>query len=360
MNRIEQRSSDRGTNVESAKAAGDSVWSSTDWSGQQPPSNSLARRLRELGRQIVCSIKIRRPEFLVAEIPLIGIPSVSALSSPSELVSYPFLEVVLIILFLFNIGDLLNCLCDRDTDTAEKSHLASAVREVGTKSVLAQVACTAAIVLTLSSILAHQTDRPWLVACVVLGIVLSASYSVPPTRFKSRGVLQLIWYWGTLFFAPMLFTLLALSHETVRLSQILIPAAFSTVQSGIVLINNAEDYLEDRQQNIFTCSVELGLPLVISLACVLILVGGVALLSELTRIGYLNHAPEVYQLLLSLTSASLGWIVFSVLKVRKSVMSSCEQNAMVSVKRAAKFVPAWLTIIAWSTFVMLMIARWHQ
>ena len=81
-----------------------------------------SHRLRAVARDL---LRIRRVEFALAEIPIIALPLVIAGASWSVLRTGALWEAVVLFFLLFNFGDMINCLADRDLDAIYKTHLAA-------------------------------------------------------------------------------------------------------------------------------------------------------------------------------------------------------------------------------------------
>ncbi len=219
---------------------------------------------------------MRRPEFFRAELPILLVPAMLSATSLGALASVPFFEGVLLFFLLFNVGDMVNCWFDRDVDLHRKTHLAEAIARVGRGSLLAQIVISARIATALAVQLALTLDRPWLAPAGLLGAILGAGYTAPPLRLKSRGVVQLAAYVGLLFVAPMLMVAGVFS-ERPSVEVLLASLSFGAMQTGVLLVNTAEDLDEDEREGIRTVAVALGARGSIVLARALVLCGGVLL-----------------------------------------------------------------------------------
>ncbi len=58
---------------------------------------------------IVYSLRIRRVEYRIAELPIFLVPVFLTITNTSELLSVPFWGGLCVFFFLFAFGDLLNC-----------------------------------------------------------------------------------------------------------------------------------------------------------------------------------------------------------------------------------------------------------
>jgi 1,4-dihydroxy-2-naphthoate octaprenyltransferase len=133
--------------------------------------------------------------------------------------------------------------------------------------------------------------------------------------------------------------------------------AFGLTQTGVILVNNAEDYPEDRHLGVRTAVVALGLSRGIGLAAALIAVGGVGLLAGF-HAGFFRHLPPATGLGLVPLVVSVAAVGWSVTRLWWRVRGSPEAGAIAAVKRAAKWVPLWITSVALSSLAAA--AVWYR
>lgn len=217
--------------------------------------------------------RVRRPEFFRAELPILLIPALVCSPDAASLLSLPFLAGVVLFFLLFNVGDMVNCWWDRDVDLHRKTHLAEAVAQIGRQSLMTQIVVSAVAATALAAYLAWTLDRPWLAPVGAIGVLLGISYTAPPLRLKSRGLWQLPTYIGLLFVGPMV--MVAGIFEAWPGTDLLLAAlGFGIMQTGVLLVNTAEDLDEDERERIRTIAVVLQTRGTIQLARALVLVGG--------------------------------------------------------------------------------------
>jgi 4-hydroxybenzoate polyprenyltransferase len=294
---------------------------------------------------IVYSLRIRRVEYRAAELPIFLVPMLLTIRDLSAFRSTAFWEGLLIFLFLFAFGDLLNCLADRDLDAIYKPYLTEAVYGIGIRGVLLQAAVSAAAATALAAHLAWLLDRWLLLPAVLVGLFVAAAYSLEPFRLKSRGCWQLSFYWLGLFTGPMLFSALLFSDRP-SWGVLAVAVAYGMLQTGVILVNTAEDYPEDRQMGVRTAIVTLGLPRGIATAVTLTLAGAAALLLSFTslllvRTGTVGTAIALLPLLGACAAVSLG-----IWRLRQRMHGRTEEKAIGEMKRSARWVPVWITSTA--------------
>ncbi len=298
-------------------------------------------------RYLLYMLRIRRVEFRIAEIPIVAIPLLLLLPDTGPLRTFYLWEGVFIFFLLFAFGDMINCLADRDLDAVYKPHLSEAVYGLGVRFVTFQVVATALFALALSIHLSWVLDRWSLAALVAIGLVLGAAYSVKPVQLKGRGLAQLICLWLIIFVGPMLFVAY-LIDAGLSIPVLVFAAAYGMLQMGIILVNTAEDYPEDLEARITTSVVALGLHRGIELAFWLAGVGSVAVLITLAvMLNERGISPLRLTVLIPPLAACI-YVLQSMAKLRRSIRGANLSESIQKVKRAAKAVPLWVTLVAWS------------
>lgn len=288
---------------------------------------------------IVYSLRIRRVEYRLAELPIFLIPALLSMHSTTQLYGAIFWEGLIVFFFLFAFGDLLNCLADRKLDAVYKPQLSEAVAGIGVGGVLVQAILSAVAAIVLTIHLVQMTGHWLLLPGVFVGLALAAAYSIEPVRLKGRGLLQLVFYWLGLFTAPMLFSaMLFTSLPSWQL--ILVCVALGAAQTGPILLNTAEDYPEDRDANVRTVIVATGLHTGMHLALGLTFAGGLSLV-----IAFSVHANQSWPY--SLWLAPLAIAVFSasiaIYRLIRSLRTAGSNEAILLVRNSARFAPLWLT-----------------
>jgi 4-hydroxybenzoate polyprenyltransferase len=277
--------------------------------------------------------------------------------STSDFTSGPFIEGLLVFLFLCALGDLVNCLADRELDSVYKPHLTEAVLGLGIRGVIFQAVLSALAAIVLAGHLAWMLDRWIMFPATLLGCGLSVAYSVEPIRLKKRGLWQLAFYWLGLFTGPMVFAALILEaspHWTIYL----VCFTFGMMQSGIILLNTAEDYPEDRAAGVNTVIVALGLERGIRLGYALTTLGSIALIAALATIIFKRTGSvSAFAALLPLLATS-SMVIIQLRLLSVAIRRKSEDDAIAIVRTNATKVPLWITgqalascLTAWLIFV---------
>jgi alpha-ketoglutarate-dependent taurine dioxygenase/1,4-dihydroxy-2-naphthoate octaprenyltransferase len=313
--------------------------------------NMLARPTHSKLQRFLKNSKIlRRPEFLPAEIPIFFIPILLSAEDFSFLRT-PELYVGLAgIYLLFNFGDMVNTYADRRVDAVYKSHLSNAIFELGDQGVRWQMRASVAGTVLISIWLTRHTGRWQFVPLTVIGWALGFQYSWQPLHLKSRGVWQLAALWAVIFFGPMAYT----SSLVTRFPQpavLTLAAAYGLLQVGVLMLNNAEDYTEDRAAGLHTAIVALGLHR--SMRVAQALTGGAGLLA-LGSFGYLFNAeklPKTAYLALLPLAGAVGYIARGYETVNQQIAGKDEAEATAIIKESGRLIPKWLMGTAFTSLL---------
>ncbi len=301
---------------------------------------------------------IRRKEFFVAELPIFLIPIFLSITAPNDFLNPSFLLGLAAIFLLFNIGDMINCYADYELDAIYKSHLSNAVYELGKKNVLIQIALSGILALGLTVWVSILSKQFYLIPLTLFGIFIGLQYSIKPFKFKSGGVSQLICLWGIIFFGPMIFTAI-ISNGFPSLVQLVLFALYGFHQMGIIMLNTAEDYTEDKNAGLNTIIVALGLHRAIRFAWWLVVASGVAL--QIVFLSLFYEYKTSLAVGLSLLVFTAGWlkIAFEYSKILQKIKDLDETEATKELKKNGMKVPEWLKIGAYTAlFVVLALFVW--
>lgn len=313
----------------------------------RPEKKSLARTLNNW-------LTIRRKEFFVAELPIFLIALLLSITSWNDFASPTLYMGLIAIILLFNCGDMINCYADYEQDSVFKSHLSNAVFELGKRNVLLQIIISASLALLLTIAVALMTHNYYLIPLTVGGTFLGLEYSIKPFKFKSRGFMQLICLWGIIFFGPMLYTSIITSGFP-SLPQLLIFTFFGLHQMGIILLNTAEDYTEDKLNGLRTIVITLGLHRAMNFALVLVIISGLALQVGMTWLIFENNL--LWYAYASIGIFTTGWMV--ILAEYYTIVSQLnlinEEKAIELIKKKGMNVPRWLKIGAYTFLATIVV-----
>lgn len=300
------------------------------------------------------SLRIRRPEFMVAEIPILLIVAF-LVARDGALATGTFAEAVALFFLLFHFGDMINCLADRDLDAVYKTHLSEAVKGLGVRNVKWQLALTVLAALGLAAHLSWVTRRPDILGLVVAGFALGSQYSVGPLRLKGRGLWQVAALWAVIFVGPMLLVGRVLGAEPWPALLVLI-GSYGAMQQGIVLVNTAEDFTEDRAAGIRTTAVSIGMNGCLALATLMVAAGGAGTLGVLGWMALQGQASSSRLLVLLPLLCAWAWVLWRVAGTwRAAAAKPDEESALTAMRPRARWMPLWITATAWTS----LFAAWQ-
>lgn len=298
-------------------------------------------------RYLLFMLRIRRVEFRIAEIPILAIPVLLLIRETSIVGTFAFWEGIFVFFLLFAFGDMINCLADRDLDAVYKPHLSESVYGLGVRFVTFQIVLSAILAVALSIHLSWLLNRWLIVGLTILGLLLGTAYSVKPVQLKGRGLLQLICLWTIIFVGPMFFVSQLVAADP-SIMVLVFAAVYGMLQMGIILVNTAEDYPEDRAAGIRTTIVELGLHTGIRLALLITIFGSVGTLATLA-VFYISVTTKAAWVVGILPAAgACFYVTAGIWRLNRAIADSALTESISTVKNSAKNVPVWITIVAWS------------
>ena len=312
---------------------------------------NILKRERPWWQPFSDSYKIRRPEFLKAEIPIVLIPALLTTPDFASLKSVSFFALLLLFALLLQIGDLVNCYADRQSDRVFKTHLSEAVRRLGKKNIMLQVGVMSAALMAIALLCWLMLGRPfWIPLGALIGAAMAALYSAGPKPMKRSGIWQVGWYVILLFVGPMVLvsgTFLEWPNANI----ILVAISFGLMQASVLLVNNAEDLREDIEAKVNTATVAIGKERVFDVALVAFSLGLVGLLSLLIKAS--PHSALAALILCACALATLFWIF--VLRKHSKIKSDEAFNRYI--KKQGKWVPRFLTANAWAALLLALASR---
>ena len=163
---------------------------------------------------------------------------------------------------------------------------------------------------------------------------------------KSRGLLQLAAYVGLLFVGPMAMVAGVFSAAP-SVALLLAATGFGIMQTGVLLVNTAEDLDEDEREGIRTAAVVLRARGTIRLARALVPLGAILFASVVA-----TGCPPVYWLGLLPLGAVAAWNERWLARLDRAMEGRDEAGRRTAVRAQGKHVPrrielgAWLALLA--------------
>jgi 4-hydroxybenzoate polyprenyltransferase len=237
----------------------------------------------------------------------------------------------------------MNCLADYELDKIYKSRLPRSIDILkGPTTIWSMITLETVVASTIVAYLAVFESRVGLVMLWVVGLFLIAAYSLEPLRFKRRGFLNLVTLSLILYFLPALYIYYAMAPH-MKILPLLALLGFSTQMIGLLLVNQIEDYHEDREMNVLTSSVRWGLKKASLVALSFTGVMSAVLLVVFSILARTPYAFLGVALMLVAYAATLRYH-FKLFEAASSWEATHAQAAAERVRRLAAQVPMWFFV----------------
>jgi 4-hydroxybenzoate polyprenyltransferase len=306
----------------------------------------LLRKVKDVLTKIRAFLVVSRVEFMVMGIPVIAISALLAASRPDDLMGDNALRLGLLtaVWYLaYWISSQVNCLADYELDKRYKSRLPQAIDILkGPRTVWSMITVETVAASAIVFYLAISESRVGLVVLWVVGLFLVGAYSLEPLRFKRRGFLNLVTLALILYFLPALYIYyaMALNMKTLPLLALL---GFSTQMIGLLLVNQIEDYHEDKQMNVLTSTVRWGLKKASLVSLLFTAVMSVVLLILFSMLARNPYAFVGIALMLVAYAATLRYHL-NLFRAATSWEVTHDQAAAQRVRQLAAQVPLWFFV----------------
>ena len=289
---------------------------------------------------------VSRVEFMVMGIPVIAISALLAASRPNDLMGDNAVRLVLLttVWYLaYWISSQVNCIADYELDKHYKSRLPRSIDILnGPRTIWVIIAVESVVASATVVYLAITESRIGLVVLWVVGLFLIGAYSLEPLRFKRRGFLNLVTLSLILYFLPALYIYYAMAPQ-MKMLPLLALLGFSTQMIGLLLVNQIEDYHEDKQMNVLTSTVRWGLKKASLVALLFTVVMSVVLLIVFSRLAGTPYAFIGVAGMLVAYAATLHYH-FKLFQAATSWEVTHDKAAAQRVRQLAAQVPLWFFI----------------
>ena len=289
---------------------------------------------------------VSRVEFMVMGIPVIAISALLAASRPYDLMGDNAVRLVLLttVWYLaYWISSQVNCIADYELDKTYKSRLPRSIDILnGPRTIWVIIAVESVVASATVVYLAITESRIGLVVLWVVGLFLIGAYSLEPLRFKRRGFLNLVTLSLILYFLPALYIYYAMAPQ-MKILPLLALLGFSTQMIGLLLVNQIEDYYEDKEMNVLTSTVRWGLKKVSLVSLLFTVVMSVALLIVFSRLARTPYAFIGVAGMLVAYAATLHYH-FKLFRAATSWEVTHTQAAAQRVRQLAAQVPLWFFV----------------
>jgi 4-hydroxybenzoate polyprenyltransferase len=289
---------------------------------------------------------VSRVEFMVMGIPVIAISALLAASRPNDLMGDGAVRLGLLTALWYLaywISSQVNCIADYELDKHYKSRLPRSIDILkGPRTIWWMIAVEAVVASTIVVYLAISESRVGLVVLWVVGLFLIGAYSLEPLRFKRRGFLNLVTLSLILYFLPTLYIYYAMAPH-MKLLPLLALLGFSTQMIGLLLVNQIEDYHEDKEMNVLTSSVRWGLKKASMVSLLFTAVMSVVLLVVFSMLARTPYALVGVAVMLVTYAATLRYHL-KLFQAATSWEATHAQVAAQRVRQLAAQVPLWFFV----------------
>jgi 4-hydroxybenzoate polyprenyltransferase len=289
---------------------------------------------------------VSRGEFMVMGIPVIAISALLAASRPDDLMGDGAVRLGLLttVWYLaYWISSQVNCIADYELDKHYKSRLPRSIDILnGPRTIWWMIVVETLVASAIVVYLAITESRVGLVVLWVVGLLLIGAYSLEPLRFKRRGVLNIVTLSLILYFLPALYIYYAMAPQ-MKILPLLALLAFSTQMIGLLLVNQIEDYHEDKQMNVLTSTVRWGLKKASLVALLFTAVMSVVLLVVFSILARTPYALAGVAAMLVAYAATLRYH-FTLFEAASSWEATHAQAAAQRVRQLAAQVPSWFFV----------------
>ena len=289
---------------------------------------------------------VSRVEFMVMGIPVIALSALLAASRPNDLMGDGAVRLGLLTALWYLaywICSQVNCIADYELDKHYKSRLPRSIDILkGRKTMWLIVMVETVVASAIVVYLAISESRVGLVVLWMVGLFLIGAYSLEPLRFKRRGFLNLVTLSLILYFLPALYIYYALAPH-MKILPLLALLGFSTQMIGLLLVNQIEDYHEDKEMNVLTSTVRWGLRKASLVALLFTGVMGVVLLVVFSILARAPYAFAGVGVMVVAYAATLRYH-FKLLQAATSWEVTHAQTAAQQVRQLAAQVPLWFFV----------------
>jgi 4-hydroxybenzoate polyprenyltransferase len=289
---------------------------------------------------------VSRVEFMVMGIPVIAISALLAASRPYDLMGDNAVRLVLLttVWYLaYWISSQVNCIADYELDKHYKSRLPRSIDILnGPRTIWVIIAVESVVASATVVYLAITESRIGLVVLWVVGLFLIGAYSLEPLRFKRRGFLNLVTLSLILYFLPALYIYYAMAPQ-MKILPLLALLGFSTQMIGLLLVNQIEDYHEDKQMNVLTSTVRWGLKKASLVALLFTVVMSVVVLIVFSMLARTPYAFIGVAGMLVAYAATLHYH-FKLFQAATSWEVTHDKAAAQRVRQQAAQVPLWFFV----------------
>jgi len=214
--------------------------------------------------------RVCRMEYIPLEAPGVFVPLFLAATSLQDLLSVHIIEALAIFTLIFFSGFIINALADVETDSKNKTYISDSVEILGQKTLINLIVIHVGLALLLTLHLSIVYNNYWLMFWVSIATFFGLAYSVKPFHFKVRGPLQFSLMIYSIIMVSLLYYVIA---GTPSMPVLFVFLSFLITTHGIELVNQTQDYLDDKEVGIKSPAVRWGITPTLVASLVIAIIG---------------------------------------------------------------------------------------
>jgi len=271
---------------------------------------------------------------------------------------------VLFLLFLFvvlsSIGTLgahWNSYSDYELDQDDplKKELHRSLFEMG-KEKLLRLIWVEVLLVCLIFLAFWLNHRDWVLLVIWLtAFFLAFAYSMPPFRFKAKGILAFGSLCMVLSILPVLFVYLS-TNPSLSTGFLVFLLGHTLIIYSLIIPTEIRDYFVDQSHQVKTMTVWLGLKNASGLAIGLLIIGTVLVVGSYSTSDLFTRSPLLIIFLFTIIAAN-GFVFSQFLRLRKLIFQSNGEN-QASIKKTVELAvdnPKWITISSMGSLSVALI-----
>ncbi|WP_040805691.1 UbiA family prenyltransferase [Nocardia concava] len=306
---------------------------------EQPVAGKLG-----FGEWLGYGLRIRRVEFLPLTLTVPLVPALLIAGTARELLSLNMLLATVVVILSIQVGNMANCLADREMDAIYKTRLSQAVYGLGVTAVVRQIAASSLVVAVIEGYLTYRTGHLDLLLIGGLWAVLGMGYSLPPLHLNGRGIWQLPVLLAVYFILPGLFVLRAFEHP-VSWAAVGVICGFALTNIGVIVINHAEDFPEDELYGIRTYVRALGLTRALTVGVGMLCAGASLVTASVLTLSGPNWGLVLY---LPACLLAVRFVGTTALAVRGRSL----EDGVAALRARSKLAPPHTILVGWTTVLL--------
>jgi 1,4-dihydroxy-2-naphthoate octaprenyltransferase len=242
-----------------------------------------------------------------------------------------------------------------DMDDPLKSELHQSLFEIGKEKLLSliKIEVLLAVMIFIVFWIFHQN---WVLIPIWLtAAFLAFAYSMPPFRFKARGLLAFGSLCLVLSILPVLFVYLS-TNPALNTGFLAFLLGHTLIIYSLIIPTEIRDYFVDGSHQVRTMSVWLGLKKVSGMAIALLIIGTALVVGSYAASDLFTQFPLMMTFLFIILTAN-GFVLSRFLNLRKLIIQSDseKQDSLLKVSALAADNPKWITISSMASLSVAII-----